>query len=928
MQNINVNIVPDNFPQTIRYSQGDIGRQFKINVADFGIPVGATVKIQATKPSGFGFSVAGVVAGNSVTFTTTEEMTDEAGRFQAELQITSGGDVIGTANFLMIGERNPHPEGTTDGSQGTIIPELTLLVERVEKAASDILDMEVVATTLPAGSQASYSYDEDLNKATFGIPEGQAGAGAAGVVASAYSAAKTYKVGDYVLYNSNLYRCTTAITTAEAWTAAHWTQVVLADDVTDLKSDLIDLGENGFVPVEISPTWQNGYINQSGTITSSTASAFALIPLSKGQVLTIGTRNNNITILGSTNADSVSVGDSVTPIYKTSSADTYQEFTYTAECDINVVVCVRKTEYKLSVKEPIALKEKVSLLDSGLTPIEKTLTWSDGWIRVGDGKILSSTASQFALVHMKKGETVKVGTKNNSTCIIGCTSANSVSVGDTVRTLKGTGDSDTSFMEHIFKAEYDVNVVICVLKTMYYVDFYEENAEREQTEKIPNLDSAFFKGYYNIDVVENGSFDALGVKFYTSNRIRTDVIYFTKGTRIVIDNGSFEYACATWENSVSSSNNRRNDDSFSNTTETYVAPYDGCMVIAFRDSNNASISPSDFDGSIKVYPSSYNNIADTLHKLDGARHIRYDNAKPLTILHLSDIHADKVPYNRIIEQANYFANKIDDMICTGDMVADTYASITPWWDEKVMTCIGNHDTASRDGNNAYIWDALSMADRDAYYIAPFESNWDIVHTSGTSYYYKDYTDNNVRLIVMDAMLYNSNGAEATAQTSWLANLLSDAITNGLHVLIAIHSPHGGATPIKCSFTELGTPTMPTWTDCNTPQSVIDSVASAIQNGLHFIGYICGHTHKDQMWDAENDKSQLMYCVTCATTTSATGTDLNRGVGFDAYNLITIDTYYTRVKIIRGGGADIDFDMRTREAICFDYSTGEILGEVL
>lgn len=240
MQNINVNIVPDNFPQTIRYSQGDIGRQFKINVTDFEIPVGATVKIQATKPSGFGFSVAGVVAGSSVTFTTTAEMTDEAGRFQAKLQITAGDDVIGTANFLMIGERNPHPEGTTDGSQGTIIPELTLLVERVEKAASDVLDMEVVANTLPAGSQATYSYDEALNKATFGIPEGQAGAGAAGVVASAYSAAKTYKVGDYVLYNSNLYRCTTAITTAEAWTAAHWTQVVLADDVTDLKTDLDD----------------------------------------------------------------------------------------------------------------------------------------------------------------------------------------------------------------------------------------------------------------------------------------------------------------------------------------------------------------------------------------------------------------------------------------------------------------------------------------------------------------------------------------------------------------------------------------------------------------------------------------------------------------------------------------------------------------
>lgn len=237
MQNLNVNITPDNYPQSLYYSQNDVGREFKINITDFTIPVGATVKIQATKPSGFGFSVAGAVSGNSVTFETTDEMTDEAGRFPAELVIESGAVVIGTANFLMVGEMNPHPEGTTDGSQGTIIPELTLLVERVEAAASSVLDMQVVAQTLPAGSQASYSYDEDLNKATFGIPEGQAGAGAAGVVASAYSAAKTYKVGDYVLYNSNLYRCTTAITTAEAWTAAHWTQIVLADDVTDLKTD-------------------------------------------------------------------------------------------------------------------------------------------------------------------------------------------------------------------------------------------------------------------------------------------------------------------------------------------------------------------------------------------------------------------------------------------------------------------------------------------------------------------------------------------------------------------------------------------------------------------------------------------------------------------------------------------------------------------
>ena len=283
MQNLNVNITPDNYPQSLYYSQNDVGREFKINITDFTIPTGATVKIQATKPSGFGFSVAGTVSGNSVTFETTAEMTDEAGRFPAELVVTSGTDVIGTANFLMVGEMNPHPEGTIDGQQETIIPELTLLVERVEAAASSVLDMQVVAQTLPAGSQASYSYDEDLNKATFGIPEGQAGAGAAGVVASAYSAAKTYKVGDYVLYNSNLYRCTTAITTAEAWTAAHWTQVVLADDVTDLKTDLDSYGKEivGKQNLILSATWVDDHnIESNGTIIESTVYHYSsLLPV-------------------------------------------------------------------------------------------------------------------------------------------------------------------------------------------------------------------------------------------------------------------------------------------------------------------------------------------------------------------------------------------------------------------------------------------------------------------------------------------------------------------------------------------------------------------------------------------------------------------------------------------------------------------------
>lgn len=311
--------------------------------------------------------------------------------------------------------------------------------------------------------------------------------------------------------------------------------------------------------------------------------------------------------------------------------------------------------------------------------------------------------------------------------------------------------------------------------------------------------------------------------------------------------------------------------------------------------------------------------------INNARHVGSNANAPLTIMHFSDIHADKTALDRIMYDASKYNAIIADKICTGDMVNNLAEEIDTWWPSDVLTCIGNHDSALRV-DDEYNWTALSMANRDAYYIAPFESGWGIVHTSGTSYYYKDYSSNNVRMIVMDGMLYINNGAEATAQTAWLENLLADAITNSLHVIIAIHAPHGGSLPVSCSFSQYGQITMPTRSDANTPQAVIDAVNNAISNGLHFVCYICGHMHQDNVWNADGQGKQLMFAITCAMTTQTS--DQYRGQYADAYNLMTIDTTNTLVKVIRCGGANVDDKMRTRQAICFNYSTGEKVGEVL
>lgn len=176
MQTIIVDMTPGFRMPTIYYSQGDIGTQFAIDLRSrFGdsLPASPTVTIQATKPSGFGFMATATSLTDGVAvFTTVAEMTDEAGRFLAELKVVKDSVTFFTANFCMDGEATTHPDGTTDGQAGSAIPELTELVERIETAADSIHDLSVEAETLDYDEDASASYDGTNNKLTFGIPRG------------------------------------------------------------------------------------------------------------------------------------------------------------------------------------------------------------------------------------------------------------------------------------------------------------------------------------------------------------------------------------------------------------------------------------------------------------------------------------------------------------------------------------------------------------------------------------------------------------------------------------------------------------------------------------------------------------------------------------------------------------------------------------
>ena len=99
--------------------------------------------------------------------------------------------------------------------------------------------------------------------------EQAAQASTGGLIAPTYSASDTYAVGDHVIYGGNYYECTTAITTAEEWTAAHWTQRIVGEEITDIKEDVTDLKSAILLQEETIPdTTQTISFDSSGNVSS------------------------------------------------------------------------------------------------------------------------------------------------------------------------------------------------------------------------------------------------------------------------------------------------------------------------------------------------------------------------------------------------------------------------------------------------------------------------------------------------------------------------------------------------------------------------------------------------------------------------------------------------------------------------------------
>lgn len=236
-----------------------------------------------------------------------------------------------------------------------------------------------------------------------------------------------------------------------------------------------------------------------------------------------------------------------------------------------------------------SVDSRISTIENdGKSIIEKSVVWQNGYTD-SVGKIKSSTVSGFALVKLSKGETIEIWTNNSNITIIGSTTAESVSIGDTVTIIQKTLTS--TFEKHIYTATSDINLVISVKKAEYKLLFY----------KNVYLMDSIIDGWFYGSVVVNGSFLSNGtLTTNIQNRIRTDFIPFKAYDKIHIENGSFEHAVCMWNGTPSSATNTRNDGTWEQ-DETIVPDYDGFICIVFRKSTDANVTIKDFDGQIQLY---------------------------------------------------------------------------------------------------------------------------------------------------------------------------------------------------------------------------------------------------------------------------------------------------------------------------------------
>lgn len=356
-----------------------------------------------------------------------------------------------------------------------------------------------------------------------------------------------------------------------------------------------------------------------------------------------------------------------------------------------------------------------------------------------------------------------------------------------------------------------------------------------------------------------------------------------------------------------------------------------------------------------------NNLCRPNYSVDG----RYTaGTKPLILLHFSDLHSDKINLQRIVKYKNNYSSYIDDAIGTGDLIRNTFGQSFDFWSasgaDDILISTGNHEYYNGESSDYY----TQITPLQVYnkYFAPFRSYWGSVvfpenaATYGYNYYYKDYTTENIRLIVLDNMA-NMLGQRDGVQAAWLETVLASAKAAGLHVLCAIHIGStlenkfdNPFTSHHALFNNDGGANAGAFSEF---YSLRDKVEEFINNQGVFIAWIGGHRHSDTIAILRDENNTVLKQGSIHVATASggefsseigghgsndnnnnghswwiipKGDDCDRTDGTkqqDCFNIYSINTELKTLSIFKVG-SDIDMFGRHKGSLLYDYANRTVL----
>ena len=319
----------------------------------------------------------------------------------------------------------------------------------------------------------------------------------------------------------------------------------------------------------------------------------------------------------------------------------------------------------------------------------------------------------------------------------------------------------------------------------------------------------------------------------------------------------------------------------------------------------------------------------------------------LVLLHFSDIHNDIQRIERILAFKNKYSWAVDDIILSGDIAGSKFSNFDTNIAEldgysDILITVGNHDVYDHNGDapSSHYSDRQYWATQEEKYKLWMQgktsdesesdniATWGVVQPTGAGengyypcYYYKDYTDMKVRMVVLDCMDDRDDGV----QLAWFNTVLSSAKTAGLHVLVVDHyAPrisYADTQYIQCGFNCLSDTFGP-----NVGQAIssyVEAVDTFINSGGIFICWLCGHFHWDQIATLASHPKQ-MYIAIAAGNITEHMQHRAREVGQqseDLFNIVAIDTFRKHIRVARVG-SEYDRYLQHAGTMCLSYdSTG-------